>query len=269
MAGVSAPDPVQRYLTQLRASLRTAEAGRILAEAEDHLRETVSAGLAAGLSHTEAREAAVSAFGSVRAVVRAHQTRPGRLFRGRTPRAVLGDLFLSAWKLGGAGLAAIGASGVVVALMNVTLGRPFTGQAPAGVVFSKADCAYWMAGWPGAHTCATAAMLEASSDAVILRLAAGVGGLVALGAYGVVRRVVRGPAPLLAGYFPLLAAAVFGAGALALALAQLTGFTVQAGPGVYLSGALVAAVVAVCYGVRARPALRHLVTVWARRARAR
>jgi hypothetical protein len=72
--------PVESYLNQLRAGLRTrpAETSRIIAEAEDHLRESVAAGLRAGLTEVEAQEAAISAFGSVRAVVRAHLTRWGK-----------------------------------------------------------------------------------------------------------------------------------------------------------------------------------------------
>ncbi len=265
MVGVN---PVDEYLRQLRAGLRTRDADLIMVEAEDHLRETVAAGLAAGLTEREAQEAAISAFGSVRAVVRAHATRPGNLVKGRTPKPILADLFLSAWQLGGIGLMAIGVSGALVALMNATLGRAFTGQAPAGVTFAKADCASWMAAWTGARDCAQAAMLEASSDAVVLRLIAGLAGVAVLAACFLVRYVMRRlgrePAEPLAGYFPLLAACVFGAGALALAMAQLTGFTVTAGPGVYLSGALVSAVVAVCYGVRSRRVVRHLMVIWAR-----
>jgi hypothetical protein len=142
-----------------------------------------------------------------------------------------------------------------------------------GVSFPKADCAYWMSLWPGAHTCATAQMLEASSDAVVLRAGAGLIGAALLAAYGAVRYVQRrrrqGPVVVLAGYFPLLAAAVFGAGALGLALAQLTGFGITQGPGTYLSGAIVAAAVAAWYGRRARPAIRHLMRAWARYADAR
>lgn len=266
-------NPVDEYLRQLRAGLRTRDADLIIAEAEDHLRETVAAGLAAGLTEREAQEAAISAFGSVRAVVRAHAVRPGNLIRGRAPRAILVDLFLSAWKLGGIGLAAIGVSGVLVALMNATLGRAFTGQAPPGVTFAKADCAYWMAAWTGTHNCAQAAMLEASSDAVVLRLVAGLAGVAVLEGYFLARYVMRRrghePGASLAGYFPLLTACVFGAAALGLTLAQLTGFTVTAGPGVYLSGALVSAVVAICYGVRSRAAARHLAGIWVRHAGAR
>ncbi len=150
---------------------------------------------------------------------------------------MLGDLVLAAWKLAGVGLIAVGASGLLVALMNVAFGRAFTGQAPAGVRFPKADCAYWMSLWPGARTCAAAHMLEASSDGVVLRVAAGIAGAALIGAYAIVRylqrRRGRGPAVLLAGYFPVVAACVFGAGALGLALSQLTGFRVTEGPGAY------------------------------------
>ena len=267
-------DLIGEYLDQLRASLRVApgEAELIVAEAEDHLRETIAVGLAAGLTEREAQEAAISSFGPVRAVVRAHAEQPGHLVKGRTPAAVIEDLCLAAWKLGSIGLTAVGASGLVVLVMNLTLGRAFTGQPPTGVTFPRDSCAYWLAAWPGAHTCAQAAMLEASSDAVILRIGAGIVGVALLEAYAIVRYLMRrrgrGPAVLLAGYFPVLAACVFGGAALSLALAQLTGFTVTAGPGTYLSGTAVAAVVAAGYAIRGRTAIRHLRRGWARRVSA-
>ena len=139
--------------------------------------------------------------------------------------------------------------------------------------FPKADCAHWMGLWPGARTCAAAHMLEASSDAVVLRIGAGVIGVALLVAYGIVRylqrRRGRGLVVVLAGYFQLLAAGVFGAGALGLALAQLTGFTITQGPGTYLSGAIVAAAAAAWHGRKARPAIQHLMRRWARYAGAR
>jgi len=258
-------DLIGEYLSELRASLRLApeEAAYVVAEAEDHLRETTAAGLAAGMTEREAQQAAISASGSVTAVVRAHESRPGNLIKGRTPAAICGELFLAAWKLGGIGLTVIGVSGLVVALMNLMPGRAFTGQAPAGMAFPKAGCAYWMTLWPGARTCAAARMLGAGSDNVVLRIAGGIVGVALLETYGIVRYLQRlrgrGPAMVLAGYFPALATCVFGAGAVWLALAQLTGFTVKAGPGSYLSGAIVAAAVAIGYGVNARPAIRHLM----------
>jgi putative ABC transport system permease protein len=67
-------DLIAQYLAELRAGLRTAQerTAEILAEAEDHLRESAAAGLAAGMSEREAQEAAISAFGSVRTVARAN-----------------------------------------------------------------------------------------------------------------------------------------------------------------------------------------------------
>jgi hypothetical protein len=268
-------DLIEEYLGELRSRLELApeEAALVVAEAEDHLRETTACGLTAGMTEHEAQLAAISAFGSVTAVVRAHASRPAGFIRGRTPAAVLRDLVLAGWKLAGTGLIAIGVSGLVVALMNVAFGRAFTGQAPAGVPLRKAACASWMSLWPSARTCATAHMLEASSDAVVLRVAAGLAGAGILVAYGIVRYVQRrrqrGPVVVLAGYFPLLAAGVFGAGALALALAQLTGFEVTQGPGTYLSGAIVAAAAAAWYGRQARPAIRRLMRGRARYTSAR
>jgi len=261
-------DLIEEYLTELRARLELAadQADLVLAEAEDHLRETEACGLAAGMTQPEAQRAAISAFGSITAVVRAHASRPDGFIRGRTPAAILGDLILAGWKLAAIALIAAGISGLVVQIMNYTLGRAFTGQAPAGVSFGKASCAHWMGLWPGAHTCAAAHLLEASSDAVILRAAAGALGAALLAAYGLVRYAQRryqmGPAVVLAGYFPLLAATAFGSCALGMALAQLTGFAVTQGPGTYLSGTLVAAAFAVWYGRRAGPAIRHLRREW-------
>jgi hypothetical protein len=268
-------DLIAEYVSELRDRLELdpAEAALVVTEAEDHLRETEACGLATGMTRHEAQLAAISAFGSVAAVVRAHASRPAGFIRGRTPAAVVGDLILAGWKLAGTGLVAVGVSGLVVLLMNLAFGRAFTGQAPAGVSFQKADCAYWMGLRPGARTCATAHMLEASSDAVVLRAMGGVLGAAVLVAYGIVRylqrRHGRGRAPVLGGYFPLLAAIVFGTGAAALALAQLTGFSVTQGPGTYLSGAIVAAVAAAWYAGRARTAVRHLMRGWARYAGAR
>jgi hypothetical protein len=74
VVGVS-EDLIERYLAELRGRLRTSPeaAAEILAEAADHLRESAAAGLAIGMTKQEAQEAAISAFGSVRAVARAHR----------------------------------------------------------------------------------------------------------------------------------------------------------------------------------------------------
>ncbi len=87
-------DPIEGYLDQLRVRLRVSpqEAELILAEAEDHLRETAAAGMAIGMTEHEAQRAAISSFGSVQAVTRAHLARQRR---GAGPV----DVAMAAWKL--------------------------------------------------------------------------------------------------------------------------------------------------------------------------
>ena len=113
--------PIEEYLRQLRASLRTRpeQTSRILAEAEDHLRECVAAGRAAGLTETEAAEAAISSFGTVRAVVRAHQTRRGRA------AAALPGLVTAIWLLVATELTLLFAIGLVMIVVIAAEGpRP-------------------------------------------------------------------------------------------------------------------------------------------------
>lgn len=245
-------DLIAGYLTDLRTRLRARDADLVLAEAEDHLRESAAAGLAIGMTEREAQEAAISAFGSVRAVVRAHN---------RRPRQVLADLVLAGLKLGSAGMFAVAASGFVALVMNHVFGRSFVGGTQAsGTAFTQAQCQHWMAIWSGARTCGQAAMFEASSDAVSLRvIGGGVGGAVLLAGYLLALLCWRRGVPVLPrAFFPLAAAATFTAGALALVVCTFTGSPLgaPAGPGAFLSGALVAAAAAAAFAVRARHVLR-------------
>jgi hypothetical protein len=106
VAGMSGAgtDLIAGYLAELRAGLwvPAAEAELIVAEAEDHLRETAAAGLAAGMTELEAHQAAISSFGPVRAVIRA--------YRRRTVTA--GDAVTAAWKLTGLLATIVGAGGL-------------------------------------------------------------------------------------------------------------------------------------------------------------
>jgi hypothetical protein len=68
-------DPIAADLSELRAGLLT-PAGRsaeIIAEAEDHLRESAAAFVASGLPEPEVARAAIEAFGPVKRVTRAHR----------------------------------------------------------------------------------------------------------------------------------------------------------------------------------------------------
>ncbi len=255
-------DLVEEYLDELYSKLRGSprQGRRLLAEAEDHLRQGVAEGLAGGLTLEEAQQHAVSSFGSVRAVVRAHDTRLRRV----PGAAVLAELVMSSWKLGSIGLLAVGASGLVVAAMNVLFGRPFVAAVAPGTRLPAVDCRYWLNIWPGAHSCTQAYMLESSSDAVSLRVVAGLLGLILLGGYYLARRRFRWRGVLPDGFTPTIAVSLFGAAGLGLAgLAAMHGGDVVAvdgitGPGFYLSGAIVALAMAAGYGLKLRRTLlRH------------
>ncbi len=127
MSGV-APDLIAGYLEELYAGLRVpaAEAELIAAEAEDHLRETAAAGMAIGMTELEAQEAAISSFGPVRAVVRAH--------RRRTVTA--GGVAMAAWKLAAllattVGVGGLAGMGIFAYLTRSAPGGP--GPVPTGM----------------------------------------------------------------------------------------------------------------------------------------
>jgi hypothetical protein len=252
----STDDPVENYLDQLYVGLRGSprQGRRILAEAEDHLREGVAEGIAAGLTEREAQEQAISSFGSVRAVVRAHDRR----LRQVPVFAVLTDVAMAAWRLGSVALLAVGASGLVAGAMDAVFGRHFMGA--AGGPLPAASCRHWLTLWPGAHSCAQAYMLESSSDAVSLRVFAGFIGLFLLTAYYLARRRgwTRGVLP--DGFAPTVAMSLFGAAGLGLLVLAASHATVgvNEGPGFYLSGAVVALAMAAAFAVQVqRTLLRH------------
>jgi hypothetical protein len=252
-------DLVENYLDQLYVGLRGSprQGRRILAEAEDHLREGVADGVAAGLTEREAQEQAISSFGSVRAVVRAHDRR----LRTVPGLAVLADVAMSGWRLGSIGLLAVGASGLVAAVMNQAFGRSFVGSA-SGAALPLAACRHWLSNWPGAHSCAQAYLLESSSDAVSLRVFTGLTGLILLGGYCLARRSGWSRGVLPDAFVPTIGMSLFGAAGLGLLALSLSHVSVlgplTTGPGSYLSGAVVALAMAAVFAVQVqRTLLRH------------
>ena len=77
----------------------------------------MAAGLAAGLTETEAAEAAVSSFGTVRAVARAHQTPRGQA------AAALRGLFMALWWLVETVLSAVFAVGLIMIVVSARRAR--------------------------------------------------------------------------------------------------------------------------------------------------
>jgi hypothetical protein len=224
--------PLEDYLDELlrrtHADARTTR--RLLDEAGDHLHATAAELCSAGMSRQEAETEAVRRFGSVTPIVQA--THRQSLF------ALVLETVRAALFLGGCGLVAVGISGLVALVMNVVAGRSFVGGQSVFV---------------GAQ----ASVRETADDAVVLRVLAGLVGLVVLVGYYVWRRNSR-VAPLLpAGLIDALGAAAFAAGTVALAFvsadqARLTG---PPGVGFALSGAVVAFPAAVYFCVRATRAL--------------
>jgi hypothetical protein len=202
-------DPIEEYLGQLRAGLRTGlraglctgprEAELILAEAEDHLRETVAAGLAIGMTEREAQEAAISVFGPVRAVVRAHHSRRGKL-------AAAGEAGLAAWKLASTLLLTSGVAGLAITAINA-IWPTFV------LVPNKGVC------WPCLPGQDFVPVPVGVSGFLWLAWAAATaGGAILLAGCGLTLRLRRrrGRGMLLGGLFPMAAAGFFGAIALAL-----------------------------------------------------
>ena len=98
--------------------------------------------------------------------------------------------------------------------------------------------------------------MESSSDAVSLRVAAGLLGLLLLGGYYLAKRRGWSHGVLPDGFTPTIAVTVFGMAGLGLAwLAAVNGGGLVAvrgitGPGWYLSGAIVALAMAAGYGLK-------------------
>ena len=238
-------DPIEEYLDQLRAGLRAAphEAELILAEAEDHLRETAAAGLAIGMTEREAQEVAISSFGPVRAVVRAHQARHGRV------AAVLGDAFMVAWKLSSLLLVTFGLSGLAAVAI-------FTPRQRA--VGLSLRYHIWRSG-PHLLRTIWARPIVFNPDVRWLAWSAtAAAGLILLAGYRLARRRQwrrgRLPGPMLAGLFPLLAVGFFGAVAVALVTLDASGGGVTVTPGLAVAGCLA---LASGYAVRTWRTLRQ------------
>ena len=249
MTAPPGPDAIDAYLDRLLVELQgnAPDVRRVLAEAEQHLRDAAADGIAQGLEAVEAERRAVERFGPARLVARRFAAdMPLRL-----SRAVLGQVILALLLLGGIGFVAIGASGAVAAGMGSAWGKAFVSGDPPEIRYTAARCAQFQEYYPR-PTCEEAATAHHFDEVVTYRLAAGVLGLLALGSYWVARRRVDPTVGVLPEAFvPTVGAAVFGvaaAGLLFQGLGQLPAGSSN-GAGQYLSGGIVA-LVAGAYFVR-------------------
>jgi hypothetical protein len=264
-------DLIAGYLAELRAGLwvPAAEAELIVAEAEDHLRETAAAGLAVGMTEREAQEAAISSFGPVRAVVRAHRRRT----------ITSGDAAMAGWKLTGLLAATIGIGGLAKVLAT-------GGWGGLARIFLMHSVLVWATGVravpasPAHCQCAVnggplAGPVPLTSPAVMMLsyAAMAAGGLAVLATHRLAsHRLARRGAPVLdlaspavtAGFFLLVSALLFvlNASGVGAVTQQVEGWNTPVSEGSITStvplvpGAVVGACLAVAVGYGLRTALR-------------
>lgn len=227
--------PIEDYLDDLlrrtRADARTTR--RTLDEAGDHLYAAAGDLQEQGMGRVEAEVEAVRRFGPVDPIaVPAFRQAFADLVRDVVRAGVL---------LLGCGLAAVGLSGLVVLVMNLAAGDAFVG---------------------GSTVVATggAPTAEVADDAVVLRVLAGLVGVVLLVGYGLLRRrrprwAARSVLP--AGLVDALGAAAFAAATVVLlaVTADQGARSGERGVGFALSGAVVALPAAVLFCLRATRAL--------------
>jgi len=225
--------PIEDYLDELlrrtRSDARTTR--RLLDEASDHLHATAAELINDGMSAHAAETEAVRRFGPVTPIVRATSRRS---FLSLVVETLRGALFLA-----GCGLVAVGISGLVALVMNVWAGRSFVG----GVTVFQGQ------GGPSVQ--------EVADDAVVLRVFAGLVGLLLLLGYLAWRRQTDSPPLLPAGLVDALGAAAFAAATAGLAIVSADQAVQTGTPGVGfpLSGALVALPATVYFCARAARAL--------------
>ena len=226
--------PIEDYLDELlrrtRSDARTTR--RLLDEASDHLHATTADLVNGGMARQAAETEAVRRFGPVAPIVRATSRRS---FLGLVVETLRGALFLA-----GCGLVAVGISGLVALAMNVWAGRSVVG----GVTVFQGQ-----GSGPSVQ--------EVADDAVVLRVLAGLVGLVLLLGYRAWRRRTDSPLLLPPGLVDALGAAAFAAGTAGLAIVSVDQAAQTGTPGVGfpLSGALVALPATVYFCARAARAL--------------
>jgi hypothetical protein len=226
--------PIEDYLDELlrrtRSEARTTR--RLLDEAGDHLYATTTELVNDGMPRQAAELEAVRRFGPVTPIVQATSRRSSLTLVVETLR---GALFLA-----GCGLVAVGISGLVALVMNVWAGQSFVG----GVTVFQGQ-----GSGPSVQ--------EVADDAVVLRVIAGLVGLVLLLGYFALRRHTRSPRLLPPGLVDALGAAAFAAATAGLAIVSADQAVQTGTPGVGfpLSGALVALPATVYFCARAARAL--------------
>ncbi len=250
-------DLIEEYLDRLLVSLSGSprQVRHTLAEVEAHLRDAVAEGIAAGLPEGQAQEQALERIGPMHMVT----GRPAIL--ARPSSALLRRLVLTAALVGGAGLAAIGVAGIVGRFLHAAKGDLFmTAPFPPGT-YTQADCARWLAGDPGTHSCVTAMLADHVGDFFLQTDGSALLGLLGLAAFFILRRRWQDRATLTAlpaGTAEVLGTVLAGVAAIVFFGQVFNIETVQhgIGAGQPLSLGIAAAAAAVAFALGLRHSLR-------------
>jgi len=179
---------------------------------------------------------------------------------GTSGRSVSRELMVAIAKMAGVGLVAIGVSGILAAVMGASFGKGFVSGSADGITYTPQRCADFLSFFPDAGTCEAAATAHHFDEAVSYRAAAGVLGLVTLGAWWFMRRRFARPVrPVLPpSTEPAVGAALFGVAAVALLGLGTTHMTFGGssnGAGEFLSDGIVALAAFGAYALRLRRAI--------------
>jgi len=235
-------DTIDSFLDELATRLRVGptRARRLLAEAEEHLRDTAAREEAAGADPEDAQRRAVGRFGTARQVASAAN---GPILSRAVP------LVAGAAQLAAVGSAAVLAGTLLARLVAVVTSTTSAFGPPRGYLPSHASVAHWLAVHPGAHDWHAAAAAENADDSLVLR---GGFGLLCLVASLVVLRIARRRSGTPGdGVVPAIGATAFGGAGVVLLAGAITNSStsLEWGRGLLFSDAAVALVVAAAYSV--------------------
>ena len=164
----------------------------------------------------------------------------------RNWKPVIEQLVVAAATLGAIAMIAVGASGVLSGGLGAAFGKPFVSGDLPGTTYSASRCADFHEYHPSAPTCAAAAAAHHFDEVVTYRLAAGLLGLVVLGALALLRRRRRLAWDLLPdGFVATMGCVGFGLAALWCGGTAIDSFVLgghTGGAGQYLSGAIASAI---------------------------
>jgi hypothetical protein len=243
-------DAIERYLDELFVALRASqprEARSLLAETEAHLRDMAGAAQRDGLDAVTAAQHAIDEYGDPVIIAVAD--------RRRSTTPLLVRIGLSGWQLGAVGAIAIGLSGALAGLVHVLGASDRVLATDATTHLSAVDCSRWQTLYPGATSCAQAALRDWAAETIFYRVAVGLLGIMALAALALLRRRsvrVRLARPLPATVSNTIATAAFGTAGVWLAGLGLDAIIVRSGDGAggWLTAAPFALAAAVFYGRR-------------------